>query len=241
VFHETAVGIHDALTLLGITVELKLLKKIANPVYEDKALYILIGATAVDKLPKRYSVVQMEQTTATRWITDAYKETLRGAISVWEFSEKNIAFWRSQDITTACHHVPLRIPMCFATDDVADRNVHRDIDVLFFGCRNPRRDRFFHHITHLLKPKGYNVVFSMDFDLFGDAREALIARSKIVLNLHYYSEAVLETHRIEYLLAHGKCVVSEPSTDKGLDAVYNGAIVFSAYETLADTVLRLLQ
>ncbi|CAM9745415.1 unnamed protein product, partial [Choristocarpus tenellus] len=36
---------------------------------------------------------------------------------------------------------------------------------------------------------------------------------KVVLNLHFYPDAALEVHRISYLLALGKCVLSEPSSD----------------------------
>jgi len=241
VFHETAIGVSDALTLLGIPVETRLSKNLSNPLYEDNVLWLVLGANVINVLPERYVVVQMEQTSAPRWITESYKQKLVNAVSVWEFSPKNIEYWRSQGIQTPMHHVPIRVPLCFSLDKHNFELSKRDINVLFYGCKNPRRERFYHHLVHLLKPRGFNVLFEMEYNLFGDKREELISRAQIVLNLHYYEPAVLETHRIEYLLAHGTCVMSEPSCDPALDAVYKDSVIFATYEKMADTILRLLQ
>lgn len=47
-----------------------------------------------------------------------------------------------------------------------------------------------------------------------------IARARVIVNMHYYEEAGLETHRVDAAHAKGKCVVSERSTDPALDVIY---------------------
>eukprot|EP01046_Picozoa_sp_COSAG06_P044452 COSAG06_NODE_5993_length_3163_cov_11.142298_3_plen_213_part_00 len=49
------------------------------------------------------------------------------------------------------------------------------------------------------------------------------ARTQIVANIHYHDDAALEVHRINPLLAAGKCVLSEHSSDPELDALYSSS------------------
>jgi hypothetical protein len=77
------------------------------------------------------------------------------------------------------------------------------------------------------------------FGLYGADRDALVARSKIVLNLHFYDSKIFEVVRVSYLLTNGACVVSE----SGLDPTENefaGALAFAPYEALADTCTPLV-
>jgi hypothetical protein len=55
---------------------------------------------------------------------------------------------------------------------------------------------------------------------------------QVVINGHYEPGAVLETHRLSRLLALGKCVVSETSSDPALDRYFSGgaALVDDATE-----------
>ena len=77
--------------------------------------------------------------------------------------------------------------------------------------------------------------------MFGREREEFIARSKIVLNTHFWPESSLETHRIEYLMARGKCVVSERSMDRDLDEEYSKAVNFCTYDSVEETITMLLR
>jgi O-methyltransferase/8-demethyl-8-(2,3-dimethoxy-alpha-L-rhamnosyl)tetracenomycin-C 4'-O-methyltransferase len=53
------------------------------------------------------------------------------------------------------------------------------------------------------------------FGVYGAERDALIARAKVVLNMHYYDSSIFEIVRVSYLLANRKAVVAEchPGTD----------------------------
>uniref|UniRef100_A0A7S2USD8 Uncharacterized protein n=1 Tax=Fibrocapsa japonica TaxID=94617 RepID=A0A7S2USD8_9STRA len=89
---------------------------------------------------------------------------------------------------------------------------------------------------------GLKVAFYLDYNLFGEERDMLIEQSKVVLNVHFYPQAALEVHRIEYLLAKGKCVVSERSSDPALDSQYEGAVLFvdGGLENLAREAVRMV-
>jgi hypothetical protein len=71
-------------------------------------------------------------------------------------------------------------------------------------------------------------------------RTALIAASKVVLNIHFYEHAELEAHRLMPLLVAGTCVVSEPSSDKQLDALFSSGVVFTEYNSLVSTTAALI-
>ena len=78
------------------------------------------------------------------------------------------------------------------------------------------------------------------YDLFGEEREEVIARSKLVINMHFWPKSSLETHRIEYLMARGKCVVSENSMDDDLDEEYSKAVKFTKYAQMEETIKHML-
>jgi hypothetical protein len=74
---------------------------------------------------------------------------------------------------------------------------------------------------------GLRVEFHFDNALWGEARDRKVEVSKVVLNAHYYPGAALEVHRINYLLSKGVAVVSERSSDREVDAMYEGSVLFA--------------
>jgi hypothetical protein len=69
------------------------------------------------------------------------------------------------------------------------------------------------------------------FGVYGDERDQWIARSKIVLNMHYSDRQIIEQSRISYLLNNQRFVVSEDSSVNP----YGQAIVTAPYNRLVDT------
>ncbi|MEU1523347.1 hypothetical protein ABZ413_14225 [Nocardia rhamnosiphila] len=61
-------------------------------------------------------------------------------------------------------------------------------------------------------------------------RDALYARSKIVLDTHYYDAGVFEIVRVSYLLANGIFVVSENGADIEESSPFAPAVAFDDYE-----------
>ena len=80
-----------------------------------------------------------------------------------------------------------------------------------------------------------------NYNIWNEKRDYLVDRSKIVLNIHYYENSILETTRISYLLANKAFVISESGRDKILNNQMEGLIIFSSYNNLVDTCSNYLK
>jgi hypothetical protein len=77
-------------------------------------------------------------------------------------------------------------------------------------------------------------------NVYGAERDALYARSKIVINIHHYDAQLFEIVRVSYLLANRVCVVSEVGRDDDLEGPYRAGIAFAYYGALPDACRGLL-
>lgn len=237
VMEETSIGISDALTLMNIDHDR--IQFYSGEIIDDENLYIIVGVHLYTKFPLNYIVLQCEQP-GSHWMHDkTLYEKFENSMGLWEISPKLNNKW----VTTTSYnsfYVPTRIPMNIFIDfgygEV--KPVSQNIDILFYGGKNPKRVEMERRLRKKFPQK--KIVFRY-FDLFNEEREDMIRRAKIVLNMHYWPEASLETHRIEYLLARSKCVITERSMDSELDSEYENSVVFSRYDKIPDVIDRLLK
>ena len=103
--------------------------------------------------------------------------------------------------------------------------------MLFYGSLNDRRREV------LLKLEAAGARVHHAFGVYGEERDALIARAKLVLNVHFYESKVFEIVRVSYLLANGKAVITEPSPDLGRLA---GGVAVFEYDGLVQGCLEFL-
>jgi hypothetical protein len=108
-----------------------------------------------------------------------------------------------------------------------------DVDVAFFGSSTPRRQA----VVDALREKGLVVVTPLSY---GAHRDKIIARSKVLLNLHYYDTATFEIVRCAHYFANGKAVVSEYGLDKGLEEAYYECADFAEYDGVVERVVALV-
>lgn len=216
VFDETVTAISDMLYItFGNKVQIKY-----NTIGDEKDIYIILGAHRYEiPISNKVIIVQTEQIDS-KWFTSSYIKKLKESMFVWDFSPRNVIELRKR-YNLPVYYLPMRIPLSVFLND--PWIVSEDIDVLFFGAFHKRRKLFEEKIRTSLKLKK---VFFRYNDLFGNEREDLIKRSKIVLNIHYWKNSSLETHRIENLCSKGKCVISERSSDELLDNEYKDSIEF---------------
>jgi hypothetical protein len=85
-----------------------------------------------------------------------------------------------------------------------------------------------------LQTRGFHV--EAPFGLYGAARDELIARSKIVLNLHQFETAQLEQVRISYLLNNRCFVVSELADENP----FGDGLVFCDYKRIVECCISFL-
>jgi len=229
VFDETVTAISDMLYItFGNNIEIAY-----NITGDDKDIYIILGAHRFD-IPRsnKVIIVQTEQLDS-KWFTSNYIRKLKDSMFVWDFSPRNVIELKKR-YNLPIFYLPMRIPLSVFLND--PWTIQEDIDVLFFGAFHKRRKLFEDHIRMSLKCK--KIIFRYN-DLFGDEREDLIKRSKIVLNIHYWKNSSLATHRIENLCSKGKCIISEKSSDNLLDNEYKDSIEFVDIDDVVSMVLKI--
>src|SRR3990170_4228356 len=218
-FREVALSLKESLRELGFPVQIA--PELSPSVVNDREnIYLLMGLNnPVPYLPPYYIAYQMEQA-GSEWFTESYLERLRGALMIWDYSLINIQYLRREHLSFgqtrrgSIYYVPLGYSPCLSIG--VDLNQNKTIDILFFGSLNSRRKAIIDQMR--VSHPDWRIV--VETNIWETERNRLIDASRIVLNLHYYPEAILETTRLSLLLSRGACVVSETSRDPILDKVY---------------------
>lgn len=144
---------------------------------------------------------------------------------VWDYSANNVSTWRRLGAERV-QHVPL------AYDPILERLPGRPeipiVDVLFYGSLSERRVR----VLQQLIDRGLRVEHL--FGVYGRPRDAWIASSRVVLNLHVHEGKILELPRLVYLWANRVCTVTEMAPET--EDVYGMAdtILCAPYDGLVD-------
>jgi hypothetical protein len=228
-FEEVALSLQAAFRTLGFDAPI-----VTDPLQiRDWAL--VLGANLLPSmsipLPPRMVLYNLEQVQGDSvWLKTAYIDLLRRH-PVWDYSQRNI------DALKELYGVS-NVTLCgIGYMPVLSRIVPaaEDIDVLFIGSMNARRKAVLEEIA------GHGKIVSAAFNSYGEQRDGVIARAKVVLNLHFYDAQVFEIVRVSYLLANHKCVVSETGRDEALEAPLRPGVAFAPYESLAATCLELLR
>jgi hypothetical protein len=226
-FDEVAIGLQAAFRALSLE---------ADIVREPSQLGDITIVLGCNLLPfvtvpprKRLVLFNLEQITpGSFWLNKNYL-LLLGRYPVWDYSERNIAELGRMGIQA--QHCGIG----YMPELTRIAPLEEDVDVLFIGSWNERRTAVLKQIAE----QGPKV--EARFNVYGSARDGYIARSKIVLNVHFYESRVFEIVRVSYLLANRKCVVSEVGSDSLFESQFVPGIAFVPYHKLAETCLQLLQ
>jgi len=220
-FTEVKDSLAWALTALGHETMLT-----ENTFSNGQSRNIIFGAELLSpesQIPDNSIIFNYEQPTHPRM--ESVRKLAKGH-QVWDFSIRNVERWKSDGYDV--RHVPVgytpnltRIP-----------KLEQDIDVLFYGWMTPRRIK----IISDLKVAGLNVVATDS--AYGGGRDNLIARSKVVLNVHHDGRDMFEIVRVSYLMANSKCVVSEQSSDEDGYGDLLWGIGRSPYGGIVDACVR---
>lgn len=192
----------------------------------------LLNADVLENLPQHVILYNLEQADPeASWLKGPYPQAMQSH-EVWDFSEVNVLRLTKAGVAPRILWCPVgyvremeRIP----------RRLDEDIDVLFYGSLNARRQG----VLDALKARGLNVVHP--FGVYGRERDQLVARSKVVLNMHYYDSGIFEWVRVFYLLANQRVVVSEASILTAFDQGIENIVEFAPYHQLADRCREMTQ
>jgi len=230
-FREVAEGVHCGFLELGHDSRLDSIRSGLD--FEIDRRYVIFGANILSasfpiQIPHNCIIFNLEQIGSDAFYLNEEFRKIYAGHEVWDYNARNIFALAELGITAK--HVPLGYVPEFSR---IGGTVEHDIDVLFYGAMNERRVR----ILAALESRGLRV--SRLCGVYGAARDAAIARAKIVLNVHFYPTKILEEVRLIYLLANGRCVVSEDG-DWEAEEIYKGGVAFCEYDQLVDRCVTLL-
>jgi len=185
--------------------------------------YHLLGPKVKDHFAgRRVIVYQLEQLSDREgWFTPERETLLRSAWAVWDYSPENVDFLRARGIERV-GLLPIGYHRCLEKIRHRD-DAEKDIDVLFYGAVNDRRAAVIRQIQSRLRTECL-------FGVYGADRDAYIARSRIVLNVHFYQAQILEQVRLAYLLNNRCFVISEEAAANP----YDGGVVFGPLAELPE-------
>lgn len=151
---------------------------------------------------KPYVVYQTEDLEIPEKLDSTYRKLLSEAEHVYEYSEPNLKFWKSEFLPI----LPDSKVYCTSLES----SVSKSIDVLFYGMITPRRQS----IIETLKVK-YDIEYYPNLT-FAEMSER-ISRSNWVLSIGSYNNLHNDLLRVTPALELGANIMLEPTEEKWYD------------------------
>ena len=238
VFVDVVESLQHLFTSKGITV------RVTHDIdKDDPTTWILFGVNELPPsilLPANYIVYQLEQicVKGNKWLTEKYLQLMKGAKQVWDYSMRNVHLLNSFEVKNA-FYVPIAYAKSLTVANTSAINEKdKDIDVLFMGGMSPRRKQVLDRLALLANIK----LYVADGGLWGEERIAIMKRSKIVLNVHYYqADSLLEMVRLSVLLSNSCFVISESGGEDAMDKKYEKGLVFGPATELINLCKKYLE
>jgi hypothetical protein len=228
--NEVVTSLFHGLQALGCSVDIRE----NEPIEDGTNIYFrahLLPLPSVSEMPPGSIVYNFEQIfDQSPWVGPVYRDLL-SRVTVWDYSRRNLGAIAEFADPRRLHLVPVGYMPQLTR--IAPAHVE-DIDVLFYGVVNARRRA----ILAALREAGLRV--HVETRIAGAARDGLIARAKLVLNLHFYPTAIFEIVRVSYLLSNRKAVIGEVGPDTEIDDDIREAIAAASYDRLCETVHDLI-
>lgn len=178
----------------------------------SKSRFIVLCPQVFGRLPASYIAFQMEQI-GTHWFDSRYLSLLKNpGVVILDYSKRNIPYLIEQGIDP--HRIKAaQLTVINGYNDflvgqglASPMAVDKEYDVLFYGGINERR---FHFLSRL--DREYRLKIAVG--IFGSPLYGLIARSRVVVNIHIFDQSPLESTRLFETLSLGARLVSESAHD----------------------------
>lgn len=169
-------------------------------------LHIIYQACTLAAPPKDYIVCQTEPR-GSHWFNDSYDNILKNAKAIWDYSPRNIGSYACMVGTNKIALVHPGVKPQPTTE--------KDIDYLFYGWieGSPHRERMLNELSKKINLK--IVTDKLEEDMW-----AILARTKVVINIQHKPGNPLEGYRICEALSHGCHIITE-----GFDPFFLGQMV----------------
>jgi len=130
---------------------------------------------------------------------DNIKYLLYDCCECYDYSEVNLKYYPEDFKNKVVLVKPFISKMYNCECNIADKCY----DILFIGALNERRKK----ILNDLNESGFNL--KVESSLYGEKLKDTLAKTKIVLNLHYYDNCILEIFRIHDVIPYNCKIISE--------------------------------
>jgi|SaaInlStandDraft_4_1057021.scaffolds.fasta_scaffold01651_2 hypothetical protein len=165
--------------------------------FDDDLLYILLCCQQIKLFPKKYMVYQLEQVMKSDYFNISYINAINDSIYTFDYSLLNIRNLINEYGVNKNKLVHLPIPV--ETNIITAEHSY---DIIFYGTLNDRRRA----IINKLQTR-YSVLIITN--KFGNELLDEIKKGKIIVNLHYFKSAILETARLNESLQFQNIIISE--------------------------------
>lgn len=170
----------------------------------ENFLHIVIAAHAFKSLPSTYIAFQLEQYVSGVYDKKKRLKKLQNAILIIDYSLKNIQYLLNRGFKSEqLYHVPIaQLPYKYT-----NKALDYSYDIVFYGDINiERRQRYLNILKQHFK-------LHIITNAFGEDAIKQLSKAKIVINIHYYEDALLETTRLFECISNGLFVISEHASD----------------------------
>lgn len=192
----------------------------------------LLNPSMAAQMPPDTIVLNTEQLggTPASWNQNILEWFSRG-FTLWDYSDANVTRLGEFGVKRVEKlQLGYQKELCCITPQE-----EQDVDVLFYGSINPRRQT----VLSDLESRGLRV--KALYSVYGAERDAWIARSRIVLNLHFYETQIFEIVRAFYLMTNGIPTAAEVNPTTRIDDCYRGGLLGLPYDRLADGITEVLR
>ena len=179
---------------------------IDKPIQIDKSLHIFIGIHPNWRLPRNYIFWQTE-VVESHYFTKRYLDIIKNSLQVWEYNKANLSAYSHKDVKLIEPSVLIQ------------PSANKDIDFVFYGWIEGSKRR-----KLLLNELGKHLNVKIYTNVLKDQMWNILARTKVILNIHYYDSSPLELFRISECFSHGCHVVSEGSSTHWSDVSFANGI-----------------
>lgn len=222
-----------------------------NHIFKQDNIYILFSPPIINLSTgtfnaKTYIVYNFEQFTSNKIWPETYIYFLKNALFVIDYSISNVIKFHDMKINS--YFLPYTINLFTDFSNMSDmlnmsnpinkmsNPIVKDIDILFIGSLNKKRK---HWIDKLLKLP-FNVKIATN--IYFEKSIECFARSKILLNIHYYDgKTILEVVRICSALENNCIVLSEKSDDEYYNMLYEPLLEIVNINTMEQRIKDILE